>query len=51
VWVPGYYRYDGRAYLWVAGRYERPPRARARWVSGHWQQDGPGWFWVDGHWR
>ena len=51
VWVPGYYRSDGRAYLWVAGRSERPPRARARWVSGHWQQDGRGWFWVDGHWR
>jgi len=51
VWVPGYYRYDGRAYLWVAGRYERPPRPRARWVAGHWQQERRVWFWVDGHWR
>jgi len=49
--VPGYYRYDGRAYVWVGGRYERPPRARARWVAGHWQQERRGWFWVDGHWR
>jgi hypothetical protein len=51
VWVPGYYRYDGRAYVWVAGQYERPPRPRARWATGHWQQDRRGWFWVDGHWR
>jgi hypothetical protein len=51
VWVPGYYRYDGRAYVWVGGRYERPPRARARWVAGHWQQERRGWFWVEGHWR
>jgi hypothetical protein len=51
VWVPGYDRYDGRAYVWEAGRYERPPRPRARWVAGHWQQERRGWFWVDGHWR
>jgi hypothetical protein len=52
VWVPGYYRYERSGYLWVGGRYERPPRARARWVAGHWQQDRRrGWFYVQGHWR
>jgi hypothetical protein len=51
VWVPGYYRHDGRDYLWVAGRWDRPPRARARWVPAHWERDRRGWYFVDGHWR
>jgi hypothetical protein len=51
VWVPGFYRWDGRAYLWVNGRWDRPPRARARWVAGHWQRERGGWFFVEGHWR
>ncbi len=51
VWVPGYYAYERGAYVWVAGRYMRPPRARARWVPGHWQRDRRGWYFVEGHWR
>jgi hypothetical protein len=51
VWVPGYYRYDRSSYVWVAGRYERPPRGRARWVQGHWQNSRRGWYYVEGHWR
>ena len=51
VWVPGYYRHDGRAYVWVGGRWDRPPRARARWVPAHWERDRRGWYFVEGHWR
>ena len=51
VWVPGYYRHDGSAYVWVAGRWDRPPRARARWVPAHWERDRRGWYFVEGHWR
>ena len=51
VWVPGYYRYDRTEYVWVTGRYERPPRGRARWVPGHWENSRRGWFYVQGHWR
>jgi hypothetical protein len=50
-WVPGFYRWDGREYGWVAGRWELPPRARARWVPGHWAQDRRGWYFIDGRWR
>jgi hypothetical protein len=51
VWIEGYHRWDGRGYLWVPGRWERAPRARAAWVPGHWAQDRRGWYWVDGRWR
>ena len=51
VWQPGYYRWNGRDYVWVAGRYERAPRARARWQPGHWEHARGGWYWVEGRWR
>ncbi|MGH9408590.1 MAG: YXWGXW repeat-containing protein [Vicinamibacterales bacterium] len=51
VWVPGYYTWDGRAYAWSRGRWERPPRARARWVKPHWAHDRRGYYFVEGHWR
>jgi WXXGXW repeat (2 copies) len=51
IWLPGFYRWDGRAYIWVPGRWELPPRARAAWVPGHWVHSRHGWYFVDGHWR
>ena len=36
VWIDGYHRYDGRAYAWVPGRWEQPPRAHARWERHRW---------------
>ncbi len=51
IWVPGYYVWDGRAYVWTAGRWMMPPRPRAEWVAPHWQHERRGWFFVEGHWR
>ena len=51
VWVEGYHRWDGRAYAWVPGRWDRGPQARAVWVPGRWVQDKHGWYYVQGHWR
>lgn len=51
VWVGGYHRWDGHAYVWVPGRWDRPPHARTVWVSGHWSHHRRGWHWVPGHWR
>jgi hypothetical protein len=51
VWVQGYHRWDGGRYVWVPGRWELPPRARAVWVPAHWQRDRRGWYFVEGHWR
>jgi WXXGXW repeat (2 copies) len=52
VWIRGFYRWNGGAYLWVPGRWERPPYARAVWVPGRWvRHPRQGWYWVDGRWR
>ncbi len=51
VWVPGYYAWSGRAYLWAPGRWVLPPRPRAVWVPAHWARDRHGWYFIEGHWR
>ena len=52
VWIAGYHRWDGRAYVWVPGRWELPPASYRTWVPGHWVHHGhEGYYWVDGHWR
>jgi hypothetical protein len=52
VWIAGYHRWDGNAYVWVPGRWDLPPAHVSVWVAGHWaQHTGHGWYWVEGHWR
>jgi hypothetical protein len=52
VWIAGYHRWDGAAYVWVPGRWELPPAHRRAWVAGHWAQHRQnGWYWVDGRWK
>jgi hypothetical protein len=51
VWIPGYHTWDGRAYVWRPGRWDRGPRANAVWVPARWVRDRRGWYLVEGHWR
>ena len=51
VWINGYQRWDGRTHVWVPGRWELPPRPRARWVEHKWVRRRGGWVFVEGHWR
>ncbi|HKF45592.1 MAG TPA: hypothetical protein VKG01_21065 [Thermoanaerobaculia bacterium] len=51
VWVGGYHRWDGRAYVWVPGRWAVPPHAHGHWAAGHWGHNHHGYYWVEGHWR
>ena len=51
VWVSGYQRWDGNAYSWNQGRWEQPPRPRARWVAHHYNRQRGGYVFVEGHWR
>lgn len=51
VWVDGYYTYRHGKYVWVTGRYMKPPHAGAKWVPGHWQQHRRGWKWHKGYWK
>jgi len=51
VWIAGYHRWTGSAYVWVPGRWERPPHPHARWVAHRWVHRQGGWVLVEGHWR
>ncbi len=51
VWISGYHAWRGGDYVWVPGRWERAPRARAVWVAGQWKHRRDGWYWVDGRWK
>jgi hypothetical protein len=51
VWIRGYHRWENGAYVWTPGRWERPPRPRARWIEGKWNHHRNGWYWVEGRWK
>jgi hypothetical protein len=52
VWIAGFHRWDGRAYVWVPGRWALPPRPGKVWVAGHWAHHRTyGHYWVEGRWR
>jgi hypothetical protein len=64
-WVPGYWKWIGSDYGWVAGfwrdaadmpapRIEAPgdaPRVGAVWIGGTWRRSAGGWTWIGGRWR
>lgn len=51
VWIGGYQRWDGRAYVWVPGRWVLPPRPGVVWISPRWVHTGGGWVFHKGYWR
>jgi hypothetical protein len=51
VWVSGYHRYEGNAYVWTPGRWDRPPHEHQRWVAHQWVHRNGGYVLVEGHWR
>jgi WXXGXW repeat (2 copies) len=51
VWIAGYHRWDGNAYVWVPGRWELPPRPHAHWVAHKWVHRHGGYVLVEGHWK
>ena len=36
VWTPGYWAWNGSAYIWIEGAWRIPPRAGVRWVAPSW---------------
>jgi hypothetical protein len=51
VWIGGYHRWDGNAYVWTPGRWELPPREHVVWVAPRWRHRHDGWVFVEGRWR
>jgi len=51
VWIGGYHRWEGNAYVWTPGRWDRPPRPHAVWVAHRWEHRHGGYVLVEGHWK
>ena len=51
VWIPGYQSWNGRAYVWVPGRWIVPPRAGVVWIPPRWVPRRGGYVFVPGYWR
>ncbi len=50
VWTDGYWAWRNN-WVWVPGRWVRPPRPRAVWVPGYRSEHGRGYRYHEGHWR
>jgi hypothetical protein len=51
VWVSGYHRWDGHAYVWEPGRWEAPPHPHAVWIAPRWEHRHDGYVFVEGRWK
>ena len=53
VWVGGYYDWSvaRRDYLWIPGRWLRPPFRSARWYAPHWERHRGQSYYYRGTWR
>ncbi len=53
VWTPGYYRWAPRRqhYVWIRGRWVRPPYAHAVWIAPRWEQRNGEWVQHEGQWE
>lgn len=51
VWAPGYWRWDGRRHVWIAGHW-MVARAGYRWVPERWDDEGHHHYrFAAGHWE
>ena len=51
VWVDGFWNLRGSHWVWINGRWARPPRGRTGWVPDRWERHGEHWRYNRGHWR
>jgi hypothetical protein len=51
VWIPGYYTWRDNRYVWIAGRWEMPPRSDAVWVAPRWERESGGYRFYEGYWQ
>jgi hypothetical protein len=51
VWIEGHWVWAHEDYVWRPGRWQQPPRRKAKWVQGHWHRHGRQWYWQPGHWK
>jgi len=49
-WIDGYWGNNGGRYVWVGGRWDRPPYEGAYWSHPHYDRYDRGWQMHEGHW-
>ncbi len=49
VWIPGFWGWNGQAYVWVAGHHERERRGY-RYIVPAWSMVGNAWVFQPGYW-
>lgn len=50
-WRPGYWKYTGSDFTWVAGEYISKPDPTASWSPDRWELREYGWTFVPGCWQ
>ena len=50
IWLPGYWDWNGRDYVWRSGEWAEAPSPQTVWIPGHWEQTPEGYTWISGHW-
>jgi hypothetical protein len=50
-WVPGHWRWQDGAYVWVSAHWELPPIPNAVWVAPRWEAKANGYVLVEGFWQ
>jgi hypothetical protein len=51
VWADGFWDLHGGRWVWVNGRWARPPRPRAVWEPDRWERHGNNWRHHRGRWH
>lgn len=52
LWIPGYWSFNGNAYVWLAGHWEVPPPNVHAYVTAHWERYGRhSYCWVQSYWQ
>jgi hypothetical protein len=49
-WVDGYWGVQSGRYVWVNGRWDRPPYEGGYWTHPHYDHYQQGWRMHEGHW-
>ena len=50
VWVGGYHRWNGNAYVWYPGGWQQPPQYGYIWHPGYWTPRSGIYIWIGGRW-
>ena len=50
VWVPGWWWWDGRQYVWRTGAWMVPPSTGTVWVPPSWHFENGQWTYYAGYW-